>query len=94
MKPRRFTLGVLLIALAWSAVADPADLPQPAQPPAPVAPATEAETSPGTGFAPPDSECLEWTDGCRTCQRAPADGPACSNVGIACVPQETRCTRR
>ena len=45
-------------------------------------------------FAPPDATCMEWTDGCRTCQKPPAGEAICSNVGIACVSQALRCTRR
>jgi hypothetical protein len=53
------------------------------------------QTAPaGDPFAPPDAACLEWTDGCRTCQRPPSGEIACSNVGVACVPQPLRCTRR
>jgi hypothetical protein len=40
-----------------------------------------------------DPACLEWTDGCRVCQRL-ADGPACSLPGIACEPAAPRCLRR
>lgn len=39
-----------------------------------------------------DPACLEWTDGCRVCQRL-ADGPACSLPGIACQTAEPRCLR-
>jgi hypothetical protein len=43
---------------------------------------------------PPEPLCLEWTDGCRVCQK-PATGEAvCSNIGVACLPQAPRCTRR
>jgi hypothetical protein len=37
--------------------------------------------------------CLEWTDGCSVCARQPDGSSACSNVGIACLPRELRCTR-
>lgn len=40
-----------------------------------------------------DTACLEWTDGCRVCQRLAA-GPACSLPGIACTPAPERCLRR
>ena len=40
-----------------------------------------------------DAGCLEWSDGCRVCQRL-ASGPACSLPGIACEPGEPRCLRR
>lgn len=38
--------------------------------------------------------CLEWTDGCRVCARSPGGAAACSNIGIACLPQKLRCTRK
>ncbi|MDR7035268.1 MULTISPECIES: hypothetical protein [Methylobacterium] len=40
-----------------------------------------------------DRACLEWSDGCRVCQRLP-EGPACSLPGIACTPEVPRCLRR
>lgn len=40
-----------------------------------------------------DKTCVEWTDGCRTCQRSRPDAFTCSNVGIACVQTAGRCTR-
>ena len=40
-----------------------------------------------------DPACLEWSDGCRVCQRQ-AEGLACSLPGIACQPGEPRCLRR
>lgn len=40
----------------------------------------------------PDA-CLEWTDGCRVCMRQPGGEAACSNIGIACLPEKLRCTR-
>jgi hypothetical protein len=39
------------------------------------------------------TNCREWTDGCRVCARQQDGSNACSNVGIACVPQTVRCTR-
>lgn len=54
-------------------------------------PAAPISASP---LAPPEPACLEWTDGCRTCQRSPAGETSCSNVGIACAQQAPRCTRR
>ena len=57
-------------------------------------PAPQAAPASGGPFAPPDATCLEWTDGCRTCQRAPAGEISCSNVGMACVQQAPRCTKR
>jgi hypothetical protein len=88
MRPH-FAQGILMMALAWPALASAADLPPQLPAPAPAAPPGNAG-----GFAAPDGTCLEWTDGCRTCQRPPAGEAACSNVGIACVPQAMRCTRR
>ena len=40
-----------------------------------------------------DPACLEWTDGCKVCQRL-AEGPACSLPGIACQPAAPHCLRR
>jgi hypothetical protein len=39
------------------------------------------------------ASCKEWTDSCRICAAGEKDVPACSNVGIACLPQKWRCTR-
>lgn len=52
-------------------------------------PAATAATDPMT---PPTATCREWSDGCRSCQRAPDGGVSCSNVGIACVPKQATCT--
>jgi hypothetical protein len=30
--------------------------------------------------------CQQWSDGCRTCTQA-----GCSNIGLACQPQEVKC---
>lgn len=40
-----------------------------------------------------DPACLEWSDGCKVCQRL-ADGPACSLPGFACQPGALQCLRR
>lgn len=40
-----------------------------------------------------DAACLEWSDGCRVCQRDAA-GAACSLPGIACTPSQDRCLRQ
>ncbi|XYD10028.1 hypothetical protein R1A27_05770 [Methylobacterium sp. NMS12] len=53
----------------------------PARHGAPVIPAAE------------DPACLEWTDGCKVCQRL-AEGPACSLPGIACQPGALQCLHR
>jgi hypothetical protein len=63
--------------------------PAPASKPAAVA----APSNTTTPLAAPSAACLEWSDGCRTCQRAASGEIACSNVGIACVPKEAQCTR-
>jgi len=76
-----------LLTIAGPAVA--ADLPlKPARPAQPAAP---ANASP---LAAPSAACLEWSDGCRVCQRAPGGEVSCSNVGIACVPKEQQCMRQ
>lgn len=41
-----------------------------------------------------DASCREWTDDCRVCTAGDKGGAACSNIGIACLPQKWRCTRR
>ena len=83
-------IGLLVLALAGPAMAT--DLPlKPARPVRPAAtPASPAPAKP----AGPDATCLEWTDGCRVCQRATNSEVSCSNVGIACVPKAEECTRR
>jgi hypothetical protein len=55
----------------------------------PEQPATPAASSPMT---PPTATCREWSDGCRSCQRAPDGEVSCSNVGIACLPKAMQCT--
>ena len=70
-------------ALGAASLSLAADLPlKPEQPAA-------APTGP---LAPPTATCREWSDGCRSCQRAPGGEVSCSNVGIACVPKEATCT--
>jgi hypothetical protein len=64
---------------------------QPSQPaPAPPSPA-EASIH---AYGDRDKTCQAWTDQCRTCARAAADGVNCSNIGIACQPAEITCTSR
>jgi hypothetical protein len=47
------------------------------------------------GHAGEDKYCLEWTDGCVKCVREREGArSACSNIGIACQPKESRCVRR
>jgi hypothetical protein len=90
---RTSPLVALALALAWPVLAVAADLPPPSPRPLPAPAATPAPAGPGA-FAPPDATCLEWTDGCRTCQKPPSGEIACSNVGLACTAQAPRCTRR
>jgi hypothetical protein len=88
---RAAVLSVLMaLVLAGPAIAT--DLPlNPARPaPAATIPAP-ASAHPLTS---PDATCLEWTDGCRVCQRAANGEVSCSNVGIACVAKAQECTRR
>jgi hypothetical protein len=35
-----------------------------------------------------DKTCMQWTDGCRNCSRGVDQMPICSNIGIACQPQD------
>jgi hypothetical protein len=85
-------LSLLILALTAPAFATDLPLkpaPRPVQPKA--APASPAAAKP----AGPDATCLEWTDGCRVCQRTAANSEvSCSNVGIACTPKTEECTRR
>ncbi len=75
--------SLVAVALAVASVSLAADLPlKPQQPAAPAA------TSPMT---PPTATCREWSDGCRSCQRASDNEVSCSNVGIACVPKAMQC---
>ena len=92
MRPLRSALWSSLVALALMGQAIAADLPlKTARPAQPAAPAAPANASP---LAAPSAACLEWTDGCRVCQRAAGGEASCSNVGIACVPKAEECTRR
>ena len=86
---RALVLSVGLIALALAGQAIATDLPL--KPARPAATPTPASTRP---LAAPNAACLEWTDGCRVCQRAAGGEASCSNVGIACVPKAKECTRR
>ena len=80
---RRWLIAAVLISIAPALAAD---LPlEPRRAPA------EAPAS-GSVLAPPTAACREWSDGCRTCQRAADGAVSCSNVGIACVPKAATCT--
>ena len=52
-----------------------------------------AQPQGSAGHSGPDASCVEWSDGCTVCLRAPA-GLACSTPGIACVPGARRCLKR
>lgn len=45
-------------------------------------------------LAPPDAECMNWTDDCRACARS--DGiVTCSNIATVCPAERTtRCLKR
>ena len=76
----------LAMAMLCAGPARAADLDVPARPkPAPPPNASI--------FAPPDATCVEWTDGCRVCQKAASGEATCSNPGIACIPKAARCTK-
>ncbi len=80
---RRWSIAAALISIAPALAAD-----------LPIAPRPEPTQAPAFScpLAPPTATCREWSDGCRTCQRA-ADGVvSCSNIGIACVPKAAACT--
>jgi hypothetical protein len=83
-RPARWIRNSLVaVALAAASVSLAADLPLGSQQPA--APASSSMT-------PPTATCREWSDGCRSCRRAPDGEVSCSNIGIACVPKATQCT--
>ena len=82
---RRWLIAAALIAIAPALAADLPVAPKPKSAPA----QAPAGASP---LAPPAAACLEWTDGCRVCQRAAGGQASCSNVGIACVPKAVSCT--
>jgi hypothetical protein len=91
MTRQRTSWFIAAIVAIWPAAAWAADLP--AEPkPVPVPPLAPAP-APAAILPPPDATCLEWTDGCRTCQKPATGEIACSNVGIACVPQPARCMK-
>ena len=95
MSVHRPALWIGLLALASMGQAFATDLPlKPA--PRPVHPVAAPAPSPAAAKpAGPDATCLEWTNGCRVCQREAANSEvSCSNVGIACVPKAEECTRR
>jgi len=85
------TLLVALAIIALPCAVSAADQEIPAKPAETVKPSLnifkQRELTGGT------NTCLEWTDGCRTCQRNGPDTFTCSNVGIACVQTVGRCTR-
>ncbi len=83
---RRNLLALLTCALAIApALADAPDVPK--------LPAPSTTSMPG--YAAADPGCLEWANGCQTCQRQDAAGaPACSTPGIACTPGKIVCQRR
>jgi hypothetical protein len=82
----RCRLAAIVFAAAAVSTATAADLPL-----AP-APKSEPAQAPASPLAPPTATCREWSDGCRTCQRAAAGEVSCSNVGIACVPKAAQCS--
>jgi hypothetical protein len=82
MQRGKYLIALCLLAFAGTAL-DAADIPN--FPKARPIPAAQ-----GNGLP---ANCLEWTDGCRVCARQKDGSEACSNVGIACMPQPARCTR-
>lgn len=85
-----------MAGMLWGAPILAADLEVPVRPKPAAAKPAATQTAPATSgiFTPPDAACLEWTDGCRTCEKPVAGEATCSNVGIACVSQAVRCTKR
>jgi hypothetical protein len=79
---RTCLIALCLLAFAGGA-ARAADIPS--------FPKARAPAAQGHGLP---ANCLEWTDGCRVCAQQQDGSAACSNIGIACVPREARCTRQ
>jgi hypothetical protein len=48
----------------------------------------EAATANIFSYGDVDKTCMQWTDGCRNCSRGTDQSPNCSNIGIACQPQD------
>ena len=47
------------------------------------------------GYGRHNKDCLEWTDTCVKCARNQSGADySCSNIGIACQPEEVRCVKR
>ena len=94
-KSARVLFCMLLLLPCSGAFA--ADLPvTPAKPPAAAsAPVTEVppETEANV-FAAPDANCVAWTDGCRICRRTDDGKASCSNIGMACQPEQISCQQR
>jgi hypothetical protein len=90
---KRTMLPLCAALLCFAGPAAAADLPLRPARPAPPPPAASPAASGVQPLRAPDNACLEWTDGCRVCQRAPSGEASCSNVGIACVPKAEQCTR-
>jgi hypothetical protein len=83
-------IALCLLAFVGVPAARAADIPNFPKAPAPKAQGNGLPAAPGNGLP---ANCLEWTDGCRVCARQKDGSEACSNVGIACLPREARCTR-
>ena len=62
------------------------------QRPAPLDPNSEEASM--LGYGDRDKSCTAWSDGCMTCTRAGNGDPQCPNIGIACQPKATSCTKR
>jgi hypothetical protein len=91
--------GLLGLGTELTFAADLAVIPRHTGHPHPGADISKSVTStPETGtrleeFATgPNANCTAWTDGCRSCGKGP-EGVFCSNIGIACQPSPTRCSR-
>lgn len=78
----------LLFALGFAAAPAHADAPGVPPLPKPARPSVE-------GYLSADPTCLEWSNGCQTCQKQDGAGAlACSTPGIACTPGKIVCQRR
>ena len=58
---------------------------------APASARTSPEELSLEGYGAKTPACVEWNDGCSTCQRDASGAAHCSTPGIACVPQAIVC---
>lgn len=81
------TRALVLLILAAFAPLGAAAEDAPAPPPLP-APTTIQ------GYGKANRACIIWTNGCAVCRRFEYGELTCSNIGIACIATEIKCSLR